>query len=219
MAWARPDAETLTLRRADLQGFLHRLLFTDRYTPPMAWNETERLKKRFQFICDVQWDDMDPTGRPGVRSCSRCETPVFAAPTEAEFDHHASLGRCVFAPTTRGTALVAKPEGPPGPPNPPPLAGAPMPPRSDTVPPPPERPEPIKPQPVQKDYGVGGIPALPPEELARRAEEHRARMQQEERRAAAPPPQRSRLPLMLLGVLAISAVVTAVIIAVLERLL
>jgi hypothetical protein len=111
---------------------------TGRDTLLMAWNETERLKKRLQFICDVRWDDMDPTASPGVRNCSQCDKAVLAAPTEADVDHHTSLGHCVFAPTVHGSLLVAKPEAPPGPP---PLAGAPVPsPESIPVPNPPSPP-------------------------------------------------------------------------------
>ena len=66
----------------------------------MSWNETEHLKKRFQVICDVDWDEMSPTETEGVRSCARCDKAVFATPTEAAFNHHAALGHGVFAPTT-----------------------------------------------------------------------------------------------------------------------
>jgi hypothetical protein len=124
----------------------------------MAWNETERLKQRFQFICDVRWEDMDPTADAGVRTCGRCDKAVFTAASEAEFDRHARLGRCVFAPTTHGDALIAKPEGPP--PAPPPLAGAPMPPR----------PEPLERQP-DPDYGVAGIPAVTHKDLVRHSQQ------------------------------------------------
>lgn len=118
---------------------------------------------------------MDPTASPGVRNCSQCDKAVLAAPTEADVDHHTSLGHCVFSPTVHGSLLVAKPEDPPGPP---PLAGAPVPsPESIPVPnPPPPAPrrcpdateatEAIT-APLKPDYGVGGTPARSDEEMAR----------------------------------------------------
>ncbi|MFT4976018.1 MAG: hypothetical protein ACI8S6_001913 [Myxococcota bacterium] len=117
----------------------------------MAWNEIDQLKKRFHFICDVHWDDMDPTASPDERTCGRCDKAVFAALTEADFDHHASLGRCVFAPTTHGPALVAQPKTP-GPPRSRPLAGAPR--RPPT-------PEPITPQRTPDPVVIERVPVPP----------------------------------------------------------
>jgi len=123
---------------------LKRTIFINR--PPQvatlsSWPGTKPSDSRSasNFICDVRWDDMDPTASPGVRNCSQCDKAVLAAPTEADVDHHTSLGHCVFSPTVHGSLLVAKPEDPPGPP---PLAGAPVPsPESIPVPnPPPPRP-------------------------------------------------------------------------------
>ena len=78
----------------------------------MAWNESEKLRPRFGFVCDERWEDMSPAEGAGVRTCAQCDRSVFAAQTPEDFEHHARQGHCVRVRLSSGQPLVAKPDDP-----------------------------------------------------------------------------------------------------------
>ncbi|MEZ4450459.1 MAG: hypothetical protein R3B09_13350 [Nannocystaceae bacterium] len=56
------------------------------------------VRCRLALVCDVQWRDMTPTEREGVRRCGRCEREVFEVRDQEQFLAHARRGECVAAP-------------------------------------------------------------------------------------------------------------------------
>ena len=123
----------------------------------MSWNDRAQLTPRFRIICEVEWDELQPSDEEGVRVCSRCKKAVFAVHDESSFERCASLGHCVFVATKEHTELIAKPSEPQiplTPPGPKPLAGAPGP--RPKGPPVPQREPPTSPR------GPQGPPLLPP---------------------------------------------------------
>ena len=87
----------------------------------MVWNETDKLKERFSFLCSARYGDMSATGDPRVHHCAKCNTLVYEAASAAEFDSHAREGRCVSVVSLSGARLMAAPDDPDdGEPQPPP---------------------------------------------------------------------------------------------------
>lgn len=78
----------------------------------MAWNETDKLKERFSFLCSAKYGDMSATDDARVHHCAKCDTLVYEAASEAEFDSHAREGRCVSVVSLSGAKLVAVPDDP-----------------------------------------------------------------------------------------------------------
>lgn len=78
----------------------------------MAWNEPEKLRTRFGFVCGERWEDMSLAEGAGVRTCAQGEQSVFAAQTPEDFEHHARQGHSVRVMLSSGQPLVAKPEDP-----------------------------------------------------------------------------------------------------------
>jgi hypothetical protein len=78
----------------------------------MAWNDFDRLRERFSFVCSAQLDDISATNEDRVLHCAKCDTSVYEAASATEFDHHARLGRCVSVVSRHGVTLMAKPDDP-----------------------------------------------------------------------------------------------------------
>jgi uncharacterized protein (TIGR02996 family) len=50
---------------------------------------------RFQFVCDRNWADMQPTPNDAVRFCDGCKQRVYYSDTIVEARKHAGKGHCV----------------------------------------------------------------------------------------------------------------------------
>lgn len=122
----------------------------------MAWNDPDKLRARFSFVCDVPLDQMSAR-EDGVRHCARCAKDVFPARSPEEFDARAREGVCVYAASTQDDILIAAPppppKGMPARPEPPVTAGIPYDPerfRREPIPePPPPPPTPPRKEPRQ----------------------------------------------------------------------
>jgi uncharacterized protein (TIGR02996 family) len=53
------------------------------------------LYRQFAFVCDVEWDEMAPTGDAAVRHCERCKENVHYCDTIVTAREHAGRGHCV----------------------------------------------------------------------------------------------------------------------------
>jgi hypothetical protein len=63
---------------------------------------------KFAYRCTQRWADFEPVpGTMRVRFCTRCQSAVHRADTQAEFDELAAQGKCVavFDPPTRRFTL------------------------------------------------------------------------------------------------------------------
>ena len=79
----------------------------------------------FEFVCPMQWQNLDHTGDPYTRHCDRCDRNVHLVANEQEFQNRAQTGDCVayVAPQPLSGPPVGLPDMVPQPI----MAGAPMP--------------------------------------------------------------------------------------------
>ena len=53
-------------------------------------------RDRFAFLCQMEWDELEPTDDPAVRFCSQCLKEVTHATTEGQLALFAAQGRCAM---------------------------------------------------------------------------------------------------------------------------
>ena len=66
-------------------------------------------RDRFAFICQMEWDELEPTDNPAVRFCSQCKRSVTHAKTDGEFEVLATEGHCLMWQDGRGMTLIGEP--------------------------------------------------------------------------------------------------------------
>jgi hypothetical protein len=49
----------------------------------------------FKYRCPQRWDALEPTSKPGVRTCSECKREVFFCETDQDAVDHARKGDCI----------------------------------------------------------------------------------------------------------------------------
>lgn len=64
----------------------------------MAERPIQNCQVRFQFRCPKQWDALQETAEPGVRSCGECHKQVYLCQSTQEAAEHARAGHCVAVP-------------------------------------------------------------------------------------------------------------------------
>jgi hypothetical protein len=69
----------------------------------LAAGEPPRV--RFAFTCPRRWEELVPTGAPGVRSCEGCGELVYLTPGRREAEEHARAGRCIAVPAPLATEV------------------------------------------------------------------------------------------------------------------
>lgn len=50
---------------------------------------------KLKFKCPNEWTELDLTPVPGIRFCTDCQSNVYFAATQSEFEQYASQGKCV----------------------------------------------------------------------------------------------------------------------------
>jgi hypothetical protein len=61
----------------------------------MAWNDEAELRCKFTFVCEKQWDELEPTEVDDQRHCARCDQRVYLTESPAQFEVTRAAGRCV----------------------------------------------------------------------------------------------------------------------------
>ena len=56
---------------------------------------------KFEYLCDLFWENLTETGEKDVRFCNKCQSNVYFCDSYEKLEHATHLNRCIALDSTR----------------------------------------------------------------------------------------------------------------------